>query len=175
MTYTLSQYATAVAKIEGLSQEEAEVRERNTRNLSQRHPIAPVGKSGRKDLYDLRALAALRIVQTASDVGLGRAELNALTLKLLSDHPTVPRHKVEGGYSRKCVAAEYVSRVRSGVASSLKIQRTRNGWTIYDFGFSDSKIVDEIFASAGAEPIVVATLELHVSNLLSDLLEALEA
>jgi len=172
MTYKISDLARAVAKIESLGPEEAKPREKALRNMTQRLPFKPAGRDGHADVFDDAGIAALRLVQIAAGIGVGRPGLDALTRQLTSSDHLAPR--VEKS-TMPTVAADMVRRARDGENFCLRIDRTQTGDVLYNFGHIVSGKINQIFENAGANPTVVASLEIQAGELIRDLLTELRA
>ncbi|WP_288943965.1 hypothetical protein [uncultured Roseovarius sp.] len=172
--WRISDLAKAVTSLEGLKGNAVITREKGLRNLTQKLPFSPASREGRADLYAEDTIAAIRLVQIAGDMGLGRAELADLTFRLTSEEPLAEKVKVEGGWTRPHRIALMVQRAKAGETFNLRIGRTVHGHKIYSYGLSKNSVVEAIYESADAELKPVAVLEIHASQLISDLLGALK-
>ena len=180
MTHTIAEIGTAISILEALVGSAATNRIGELRTLTQRLPFMPDGKAWRADTYSQATVACLRIVQIASDIGLGRAELHDLTSQFHAPDFLAPLAPVSGGFTRPTMAQTMLARVKAGEVFSIYMDRTATGQTMFRPGWTPHNpkgkaFADSVFASAGAEPDVIATLEIKASRLIADLLRELDA
>lgn len=177
MSHTIAEVGTAISVLEGLVGSVATNRVGELRTLTQRLPFMPDGKAWRADTYSQATVASLRIVQIASDIGLGRAELHDLTSQFHAPDFLAP---VACGFTRHTMAQTMLARVKAGEVFSIYMDRTATGQTMFRPGWTPHNpngkaFADMVFESAGANPDVISTLEIKASRLIADLLRELDA
>lgn len=180
MTHTIAEIGTAICRLEGLEGSAATFRAGELRTLTQRLPFMPNGKQWRADTYAQETAAALRVVQIAADVGLGRPELHSLTSHFNAPDFLAPLAPVPGGFTRPTMAQTMLARVKAGETFSIFLDRTATGQTIIRPDWAPHNpqgraFADSVFESAGAEPDVIASVELKASRIVADLLRELES
>jgi len=178
MTHTLSEVGAAIGRLERLNGPAAQAREKHLRNLTQQLPFMTEGKRWKADTYSVAIVGALRVVQVAFDIGLGRRELHDLTSQFHRTDHLAPAVRVPGGFTKPTMAETALARAQAGEAFSICLDRTAGGQTLFRPGWTPHNAAahataDAIFASAGAEPDLIATLEVKASRLISDLLTEL--
>lgn len=166
--HKISEMAAALAEIEELDFENAKRREKELRNLTQRLPFIPKERDGRADLYDFPSLAALRIVQIASDIGVSRPALAKLVSALYQqDRSDGPK-----AGTQQRVIDRLVAQAIAGDSFTVSIECTAHG-DLYVLSGTPSKTkIDEIFRSAGF-PEIVASIQIKADNLIRNLWAAL--
>ena len=163
--HSIAQIGDHIARAEFLDDETEAVRLKALRNLTQRLPIRASGKRGRADLYDTPTAAAIRLVDLAREMGIGRAVLHDFTLLLGGTDMLAP---VAQG-SKPTVAERMVARARAGEQFEVTISRSVDGRIAYAFGHPRSTVEDDAFGWQTA-----AVFSLRASGLICDLIADLE-
>ncbi len=214
---TIAEIGAAICELECLEGIEATARIKELRRLTQQLPFMPDGKAWRADTYSQATMGALRVVQIASDMGLGRSQLHELTSQFQSPDFLAPLsegrallddegfaiHNTRGrilrdGFTRPTMAETALSRSLSMETFSIYLERTVTGQTLFRPGWEshgthstsvlrklpgafernpeynpqnlDGKsFADSVFASAGADPRIIAILEIKASDLIREL------
>lgn len=173
MTYTISDAATAFAKIDNLTDEVDRKRaDKALRHLTQRHAFPPEGRAGRADTYSHETICALRLVQKASAFGLDRWQLERLIRFLLDPPRTVPGRTLS-------LIGEAIHKAEAGQHFGVSLVMYADGRFACEAGWpsetpeQDAK-VDSVFESAGQDfGPEDCRFELCASRLISELLVGL--
>ena len=180
MNHSITQIATVFGRIGATPQEDEATRIKAVRNMTQRLPFPVTGRQGNADTFDTAIVSAMRLVQIGSEFGLGRAEMVYLSTALCAPDFLAPLAPVSGGFTRPTMAQTMLARVKAGEVFSIYMDRTATGQTMFRPGWTPHNpkgkaFADMVFESAGANPDVIATLEIKASRLIADLLRELGA
>ncbi|MFG6580187.1 hypothetical protein ACGYK1_12370 [Sulfitobacter sp. 1A13191] len=173
MTYTITDAATAFAKLDNLTDEEGRKRaDKALRHLTQRHAFPPEGRAGRADTYSRETVCALRIAQKASAFGLDRWQLERLIRFLLSPPRTAPGRTLS-------LIGEGIRKAEAGQVFGVSLVMYADGRFACEADWpsetpeQDAK-VDSIFESAGLDfGLEDCRFQLCASRLISELLAVL--
>ena len=126
--YRLSQAAVAFAELDDLPDEHFPALDKGLRNLTQRHYLPPIERSGRADLYAFATISVLRLAYKATTFGLDRVQIEALT-RFLQSAPLMPtRYRQRDGRREALwVIEEAIERARAGEDFRVGLVMGRDG------------------------------------------------
>lgn len=159
----IAEFAQAVARLEGLDAEGAARRDKEYRNLTQRLPLMPARREWRTDLFEFPTLAALRIVQIVSAMGVSRSFLGMIVNALQDmDRSTPPQPGMQPR-----VIDQMVERAKAGETFNVSIE-LRPGGEIAVRTHESAPVADAFFDSIG-HPEPLASIVLPAGRLIREL------
>lgn len=185
--YTIRQATETFAKLDGTPKDQMASLDKALRNISTRFYLAPKGRDGLANLYDLAGICALRLIYKATLFGLDRWMLEDFA-RWMQNQPIGParRVEVEGGLRPQTPVEEGIDRAKKGERFDFNVILFAGGRLQHFAEWSDddqksAAVAEGIFAAAeqggerDAKPKQDARFVLPASRHLADLIAAMGA
>jgi hypothetical protein len=185
--YTIRQATETFAKLDGTPEDQKASLDKALRNISTRVYLAPKGREGVANLYDLSGICALRLIYKATVFGLDRWMLEDFA-RWLQNQPVGPARRVavDGGLRSQTPIEEGIDRAKEDQRFDFNVILYTDGRLQHcaDWADDDQKsaaVAERIFALAeqgggrDAKSNQDARFVLPASRHLADLIAALGA
>lgn len=183
--YTIRQATETFAKLDGTPKDQVASLDKALRNITTRVYLAPKGRDGLANLYDLAGICALRLIYKATVFGLDRWMLEDFA-RWMQNQPVGPARRVAVGSDLRpqTPIEEGIDRVKEGQRFDFNVILHTDGHLQHyaDWADDDQKsaaVAEGVFAAAGlsddAKPKQDARFVLPASRHLADLIAAMGA